>query len=92
MVEKVRYHINFYGDVQGVGFRYTACHAAQMYGCSGWVKNQYDGSVSMEIQGTEGEINMVLEKIKNGRFISIDRIEKKKTANRDDEWGFETKW
>lgn len=49
----VRKHIIFYGYVQGVGFRYRARHAADLYGCTGWVRNEWDGSVSMEIQGEE---------------------------------------
>ena len=42
----------FTGLVQGVRFRYRARHAAEMAGCTGWVKNEYDGSIVMEIQGT----------------------------------------
>ena len=43
-----RRHISFYGWVQGVGFRYRARHAAELYGCTGWVRNEWDGSVTME--------------------------------------------
>ena len=52
-----RKHIVFYGWVQGVGFRYRARHAADLYGCTGWVRNEYDGSVSMEIQGEDENID-----------------------------------
>ena len=52
-----RKHIVFYGWVQGVGFRYRARHAADLYGCTGWVRNEYDGSVSMEIQAEEENID-----------------------------------
>ena len=53
----VRKHIVFYGQVQGVGFRYRARHAADVYGCTGWVKNKSDGSVTMEIQDAEEQID-----------------------------------
>ena len=43
----VRKHISFYGWVQGVGFRYRARHVAELYGCTGWVRNEWDASVSM---------------------------------------------
>ena len=56
----VRKHIIFYGYVQGVGFRYRARHAADLYGCTGWVRNEWDGSVSMEIQGEESQIDQVV--------------------------------
>jgi len=31
----IRKHIIFTGSVQGVGFRYRARHAAELYGCTG---------------------------------------------------------
>ena len=46
MAEKQREHIRFTGYVQGVGFRYRLSHLAQYYGVTGWVRNEYDGSVS----------------------------------------------
>lgn len=46
-----RKHIIFHGCVQGVGFRWRARHAADLYGCTGWVHNEWDGTVRMEIQG-----------------------------------------
>ena len=53
----IRKHIVFYGSVQGVGFRYSARHAADLYGCTGWARNEWDGSVTMEIQGTKEAID-----------------------------------
>ena len=41
----------FRGEVQGVGFRWTSQHVAGESGCTGWVRNEDDGSVSMELQG-----------------------------------------
>ena len=48
----IRKRVVFYGRVQGVGFRYTAQFAAQSAGTTGWVRNEYNGSVVMEIQGS----------------------------------------
>ena len=53
----IRKRIVFHGWVQGVGFRYRARHAAEHLGATGWVRNEYDGSVTKEIQGTEMFIN-----------------------------------
>ena len=36
--EEIRYHVIFYGQVQGVGFRYRAYYAAYQLGLTGWVK------------------------------------------------------
>ena len=68
-----RKHIVFYGWVQGVGFRYRARHAADLYGCTGWVRNEYDGSVSMEIQGEEENID---NKMVSSQLISNRNLEK----------------
>ena len=59
-MEMIRRHIVFQGWVQGVGFRYRTRHAAQMYSCTGWVRNEWDGSVTMEIQGEEENIDRVI--------------------------------
>lgn len=71
----IRKRVVFYGRVQGVGFRYTAQFAAQSAGTTGWVRNEYNGSVVMEIQGSEEKIDRVLLSLKNGRYIRIDRTE-----------------
>ena len=70
----IRKHIVFYGWVQGVGFRWRAREAAKAAGATGWVRNEYDGSVTMEIQGTEAQIDAVIQALERGRYIRIERI------------------
>lgn len=65
----IRKRIVFSGWVQGVGFRWRARQAAQLFGCTGWVKNEYDGSVTMEIQGSEEQIEQVILAIERGTYI-----------------------
>ncbi|MDD5195913.1 MAG: acylphosphatase [Candidatus Omnitrophica bacterium] len=48
---KKRYHILFSGNVQGVGFRYTAQNLADKYTLSGWVMNLPNGKVEVELEG-----------------------------------------
>ncbi len=62
--------------VQGVGFRYTATHAANMCRLTGYVKNEYDGSVTCEVQGKDEDIDKFIQIINAGRFISIDSIDR----------------
>jgi len=69
----IRKRILFYGWVQGVGFRYRAKYAAETYGCTGWAQNEYDGSVVMEIQGTEEAIKKVLDFIGDGKYVRVER-------------------
>lgn len=57
---KIRKHIIFYGRVQGVGFRYYAVQKANQLGLTGWVKNLYDGSVEMEVEGEEPLIDQLI--------------------------------
>ena len=71
----IRRHFIFYGAVQGVGFRYRARHAADLYRCTGWVKNEWDGSVSMELQGEEESIERVILAIEQGRYVHIENMD-----------------
>lgn len=72
---EVRKHITFHGRVQGVGFRYTAKYLAQSLELTGWVKNEWDGTVVMEVQGREPKINKLLKGLNRGSFISIEWID-----------------
>lgn len=76
MSEKTRLQLRFSGRVQGVGFRYTAQYIATSYGLTGWVYNDYDGSVLMEIQGASHSIQKMIERLDSDRFIRIENIEK----------------
>ena len=84
----VRRRIVFRGWVQGVGFRYRARHAASLYGCTGWVRNEWDGSVTMEIQGTPDRIEQVIRAIRAGRFVRIKDIESRELPPEEEERGF----
>lgn len=52
----VRLHLRYVGQVQGVGFRWTARENARALGLTGWVRNMDDGSVTMELQGPYGSV------------------------------------
>ena len=71
----IRKHIIFRGWVQGVGFRWRARQAADHYGCTGWVRNEWDGTVSMEIQGTEEAIDKVIMSIEFVRYVQIENMD-----------------
>ena len=90
MSDMIRRHITFYGRVQRVGFRYTAEYAALNNNCTGWVKNEYDGSVLMEIQGREEDIDEVLAALENDLYIRITDMEAEEMEPLEDEYGFKT--
>lgn len=88
MNEVIRKRIRFFGSVQGVGFRYRAKYAAASVGATGWVRNEYDGSVSMEIQGTESQIDQVILVIERGTYVHIENMDVRTIPVVDDEHGF----
>ena len=69
---KIRKHIIFYGRVQGVGFRYYAVQKANQLGLTGWVKNLYDGSVEMEVEGEEPLIDELIIFLQNHTYVWIE--------------------
>jgi len=55
--------LRFLGDVQGVGFRYTACHAAAGHAVTGYVRNCHDGSVECVVEGEAAELDAFVEEL-----------------------------
>lgn len=72
---EVRRRMRFHGSVQGVGFRYTANYLAQSLRLTGWVKNEYDGTVLMEVQGRESLIYELMKGLNRSNFIQIEWID-----------------
>ena len=87
-----RYRLNFKGFVQGVGFRWTARNAANMYRLTGYVRNEYDGSVTCEVQGTDEEIDRFIATIRSGRFIDITDIDRRELPVDEDEKSFDVRY
>ena len=85
---KIRRRIVFYGVVQGVGFRWRAMKAAELYGCTGWVHNEWDGSVTMEIQGEEAQIDETILAIERSRYIRIENMRSRTIPLDPNERGF----
>lgn len=86
----IRKRIIFYGWVQGVGFRYRARQAAELYGCTGWAKNEWDGSVTVEIQGEEEDIDKVILAIERGTYVRIENMDSRTIPLDAAEYGFRT--
>ena len=74
---EIRKRIEFHGRVQGVGFRFQAQKYASAYGLKGWVRNEYDGSVTVEVQGLPEMIDMMLRHLNADRHIDIDWMDSK---------------
>ena len=87
-MNKIRESITFYGRVQGVGFRYKLGYLAEKYSVTGWARNEYDGSVSTELQGLEEDIDKILQALYNDRYIEIDNIRRQKIPLNEEERRF----
>lgn len=85
----IRMHYSIVGRVQGVGFRYTAFRAASKYRLTGFVKNEYDGSVTMEMQGEGWAIGAALQEISEHGWIRIDALNPEERALVKNEGGFQ---
>lgn len=70
-------HMVISGRVQGVGFRYSARQKALELGLVGWVQNKADGTVEIEVEGDEINIEVFINEIKAGlhSFIRVDHID-----------------
>ena len=87
----LRKRLVFSGDVQGVGFRWRARHAARAVGATGWVRNERDGRVSMELQGTQEQIDRVLDALERGLYIRITDVEQRSLPPEPEERAFVTR-
>lgn len=67
-----RYHIIFKGRVQGVGFRFQVKMLADRLGVTGTVRNMYDGSVEVYIQGNENQLMNFFKGLENINFAIIE--------------------
>lgn len=88
----IRRKILFYGRVQGVGFRYRARYAAESLRLTGWVCNEEDCTVSMEVQGDEASIDHMLRILQQDRYIDIVDMDIKNMVLQEDERSFEVRY
>lgn len=58
--------LNIYGKVQNVGFRYNTQIMANEYNIAGYVKNMTDGSVFVEAEGEESDLDKFVLWCKKG--------------------------
>lgn len=87
-----RRRLTFNGRVQGVGFRATSSALARPFPISGWVRNEADGSVLMEVQGEGAAIDAFLSDLRArlSRFITQESSVSLPPA--ENETGFEVRY
>ena len=81
-----------YGRVQGVGFRYTARQLAHKYDVTGWVKNEYDGSVTLVLQSNSNtDFECFLRDLNDG-WIRIEHMESRELVPIENERTFTVRY
>ncbi|MBX3389038.1 MAG: acylphosphatase [Phycisphaeraceae bacterium] len=61
--EHIRFRVTYSGRVQGVGFRATCRWIASSHPVTGWVRNEHDGNVTLEAQGSPAAVETFLQDI-----------------------------
>ncbi len=74
-----RFNVRFLGRVQGVGFRATARHIARGFAVVGQVRNMPDGSVELQVEGDEAQLQafvdaVLLQMKRNVTRHVVDRV------------------
>ena len=84
-----RRHWRFTGSVQGVGFRYRAQYAASLLGLTGWVVNNWDGSVELEAQGDPAVLDKLVPTLTaTSKWIMIENMTCSTVPLEENERGF----
>ena len=61
-----RVHLRITGRVQGVGFRWFVIAEGRRLAIRGWVRNNDDGSVEVEAEGTAAELESLRARVAKG--------------------------
>lgn len=68
--------IKVHGRVHGVGFRYSAVQAAVKTGVSGWVRNEWDGTVLIYCEGYSGSVDAFVKWCRKGPSLArVDSLD-----------------
>ncbi len=85
--------ITIYGRVQGVFFRLSAKEKAEELGIQGWIKNNSDGTVSIEAEGKQKVLDAFVAWCHNGPSSSnVESIHKEQNDNLQNYSNFDIKY
>lgn len=84
----LRRAIVYQGRVQGVGFRAVAVDVARGHPVTGWVRNEPDFSVRLEVQGEAAAVEAMLAELRERLRRNIQRELPEVATVEPDEVGF----
>jgi len=94
-VNKQRLRAFVSGYVQGVGFRWHVIQAVKLRipGITGWIRNRQDGRVELLVEGTDEELDALLEVLNTGpTSASVRLVETEFSAAVGDLKGFDVNY
>ena len=72
----IRRRLIVHGYVQGVGFRYSLAHQAQLQDVAGSAANRPDGTVEIVLEGEPDAVESLVRWCENGpRGAVVDRVD-----------------
>ena len=78
------------GKVHGVGFRFACMEAAYRLGVKGFVRNKSDGSVYVEAEGNEDNLNLFRQWCQKGPlWAKVNEIEEEVSISTKDYESFD---
>ena len=70
-----RLHFVVHGRVQGIGYRWFVVEKAAALSLTGWVRNNPDGTVEAEAEGSAEDVARFAEALKSGHpYARVTRI------------------
>lgn len=91
-VHDKRFVVRFSGHVQGVGFRATAIGQARGLSIDGFVRNEADGSVLMDVDGPERDLRKLVANIRTVMSEKIDSVDVQELDSMGRQDGFGIQW
>jgi acylphosphatase len=90
----VTFEVNFFGRVQGVGFRFLCLRKANQLGLTGWVKNSHRfDEVETILQGEKSKVDELINYFKeNPYFVRVERFTKNEILNPEKFKSFEVRY
>jgi acylphosphatase len=72
----IRRRVVVHGSVQGVFFRDSTRQRARQHGVTGWVRNNWDGTVEAVFEGEPEAVDRLVEFCRQGpRGAEVERVE-----------------
>jgi acylphosphatase len=92
MTDRTRAHVYVSGKVQGVYFRATTREEAREHGVDGWVRNLDDGRVEAVFEGSEEDVESLIEFCHQGsKAARVDDVEVSYEEPQGED-GFRVRW